>query len=246
MRRLLKWILRVVLILVALVVVLLCFKDSILRVVIEHRIRSETGMGVSIGRYSSGLFSPVVTIEDLKLYNTAEFGGTPFLELAELHVELDARELARRKLHVSLLRFNLAELNIVRNEAGKTNLFTIGKKLRLRTLKKALPRKAFGDFEFTGVDVLNLTLGKARFIDMKDANATCENDLNLRSQMFTNIRTQDDLNGVLILLYLRSGGNLCFIPRESIQGFLSEKWGGTKSRKRPPAEATAAPAPKAD
>ena len=106
----------------------------------------------------------------------------------------------------------------------------------------ALPRTRFGDFEFTGVDVLNLTIGHAKFIDLTNSNATCENNLNLQRQVFENIRTQDDLNGVLILLYLRGGGNLCILPREAIQGFLTEKWSRTKSNKRRAGDTNAAPA----
>jgi len=76
MKWLFKWVLRIVVLAVVAVVLLLVFKDTILRMVAEHQIRSETGMDVKIGRFSSGLFSPVVTIENFKLYNTPEFGVT--------------------------------------------------------------------------------------------------------------------------------------------------------------------------
>jgi hypothetical protein len=227
-----------------LAVALLLFKDAILRVVIEHRIRAETGMDVSIGRYSSGWLSPVVTIQDLKLYNTAEFGGTLFLNIPELHIELDGAALAKRQLHINLIRFNLGELDVVRNEAGQTNLFSIRKKFKTRLLKRALPRTFFGDFEFTGVDVLNVSLGKAKFIDLKEPNGTCENNLNLQNEIFKDVRTEDDLNGVLIVLYLRSGGSLCFIPKETMKSFLTDKL-TNKSKKRRPGETPAA-VPKSD
>ena len=88
MKWLFKWAVRLVLLVVVGVILLLVFRDSLWRAVTEHRIRAQTGMDVSIGRFSSGLFSPVVTIENLKLYNTAEFGGTLFLDVPELHLEL--------------------------------------------------------------------------------------------------------------------------------------------------------------
>src|ERR1041385_6419818 len=73
MKWLFKWALRLVLLVVALVVVLLLSKDTIFRIVIENRIRSRTGLDVKIGKYSSSIFSPVITIENLRIYNTAEF-----------------------------------------------------------------------------------------------------------------------------------------------------------------------------
>src|SRR6185437_3138981 len=120
MKWLFKWAFRVIALAILAVVLLLVFKDTILRKVGEHQIRVETGMDVKIGRFSSGLFSPVVTIENLKLYNTPQFGGTEFLIVPELHVELDAEALAAHKLKIKLVRFNLAELDVVKNQAGQT------------------------------------------------------------------------------------------------------------------------------
>src|SRR5215831_17756909 len=98
-RWVIKWALRLALAVVALVVVLLLCRNAILRTVIENRIRAQTGMEVRIGKYSSDLFSPVVTVEDLKIYNTAEFGGAPFVSIREVHFELDPQALALHKLH---------------------------------------------------------------------------------------------------------------------------------------------------
>src|SRR3569833_2556869 len=123
MRWLLKWTLRLIFLTVLTVILLLVFKDTILRKVTEHRIHSETGMDVKIGRLSTGLDG--VTFENLKLYNTPEFGGTEFLIIPELHLEFDTEALAAQKIKIKLLRFNLAELDVVKNQAGQTNLVTI-------------------------------------------------------------------------------------------------------------------------
>src|SRR5207244_2321724 len=115
MLRLLKWALRIVMLLIVAVVLLLVFKDTILRKIAEYQIRSQTGMDVKIGRFSSGLLSPDVTIENLKLYNTPQFGGTEFLTIPELHIEFDAAAFQRQRLRIKLVRFNLAELDVVKN-----------------------------------------------------------------------------------------------------------------------------------
>jgi hypothetical protein len=234
MRWLFKWALRLVFAVVALVVVVLLCRNSILRIVIEHRIREQTGMEVRIGRYSSDLFAPVMTIEDLKLYNTPEFGGTPFLSIPEIHLELDPQALALHKLHFRLIRFNLAELDVVRNEAGKTNLFSFVSQPRLHALKKGEGEvgKLLGDFEFQGVDVLNISIGKARFVDLKNPANNCESRFGLDNQVFKNIRNSDELNGVVFLLYLRSGGGLCFMPQTTLKDLLNEKLPGNKPKRQ--------------
>lgn len=42
-----------------------------------------------LGRLEIGLLNPKVTIENFVLYNAAEFGGAPMVDLPELHVEYD-------------------------------------------------------------------------------------------------------------------------------------------------------------
>ena len=84
-----KWLFRLFLLAVVSIVILLLSLNSILRVYVEHRIRAQTGMDAEIGKFSVGLTEPTVTIQNFKLYNPPDFGGTPFLDIREIHVEYD-------------------------------------------------------------------------------------------------------------------------------------------------------------
>jgi uncharacterized protein involved in outer membrane biogenesis len=201
MKRLIKWLFILMLAAVAVVVGLLLSKDAILKATVEQQIRAQTGMDAKIGRLSLGLLSPVVTIENLKLHNTPEFGGTPFLDIRELHLEYDRDALAQRKLKIKLLRLNLEELTVVRNPNGTTNIST------MNTPAPSKPPKLAGDIEFKGVDVLNLSLGKIQLIDLKEPRNNRIRNVNLQNQVFHNVRTPGDLYGVLLILWTRSGGS---------------------------------------
>jgi len=157
--------------------------------------------------------SPVLTIEDFKVYNSAEFGGTPFLNIPELHLELDADALSRHQLHIKMMRFNLAELDVVRNEAGQTNIYSILDKVKAEAAQDGsrMPN-LLKDFEFTGIDVLNLTLGKASFIDLKDPKHNREIRVDLQNQIFRGVKSDADLYGILFMVWLRSGGNFALAP----------------------------------
>jgi len=213
-RRLIKWLLLLALLSMALVVLLFIFKDSIARVVLENRIRKLTGMEAQIGKFSSGRtnFSTFVTIQNLKLYNTAAFGGTPFLDVPELHLEIDPVALAERKLHFTVARLNLAELDIVRNELGQTNISFLASNVPTQSAKSGGTTIKIQDFEFVGVDVLSLSLGKAKFVDLKNAKNNREIRVELQDQIFKNVHQQADLLGIGMILYLRSGGALSFGP----------------------------------
>lgn len=197
MFRLIKWLFLLLFVAIALIVGLLLSKDAIAKAAAEQQIRAQTGMDVKIGRFSIGLLSPVVTIENFKLYNTPEFGGTPFLDIRELHLEYDRAAFARRQLRITLLRLSLAELTLVRNDTGKTNIASFAAAPAVKTTNAV---------HFVGVDVMNLSVGRAHFIDLRNLRNNRQFNANLQNQVFRNVKTTGDLYGVLILLWLRSGG----------------------------------------
>jgi uncharacterized protein involved in outer membrane biogenesis len=217
MKWLLKWLFRLFLLAVVLIVILLLSLNSILRVWVEHRIRAQTGMNAEIGRFSLSLTEPTVTIQNFKLYNPPSFGGTLFLDMPEIHVEYDPLALSKHQFHITLLRFNLGELNIVKNEAGRTNIFS---------LATAAVKKTGGDsateftrqtgFEFTGIDVLNVSVGTAKFIDLKDQRQNREQKIGIKNCVMKNVKSRTDLAGLAVFVALRGGdffGSLVDLPK---------------------------------
>jgi len=218
-----KWLFRLLLLAVALVVIFILSLDTILRVVIQNRIRAQTGMDAEIGKFTLGLAEPTITIKDFKLFNPPSFGGTPFLDIKEIHVEYDRAALAKSDLHVTLLRFNLGELDIVKNEAGQTNIFSIA---ALPSVKKTGGKeKSFSaqtGLTFTGIDVLNVSIGKARFIDLKDPQNNREQVIGIENCVMKDVKTPADVGGLALLVALRSGdffGSL-IDPKNSSSGLL--------------------------
>ena len=213
MKRALKWLLGLFILGVVLLVVFLLSLDTILRVMVQRNIRAQTGMDVEIGQFHLGLREPVVTIKDLKLHNPADFGGTPFLVIPEIHVEYDRAALATNQIHLTLLRFNLGELDIVRNAAGKTNLFELGLKLpnkaalNQETLSKSKSLdelKQRTGMNFQGVDELRVSIGTAKYIDLADSKNNREQNIGIENQMIKNLKTPADLAGLVLLIGLRS------------------------------------------
>jgi uncharacterized protein involved in outer membrane biogenesis len=209
MKTILKWLAVVVVLVVVLAVAFLLSLDTILRVVAENRIRAQTGMNVEIGKFHFGLLDPVVTIKDLKVHNPPAFGGTPFLNIPEIHVEYDRDALAKNQIHLTLVRFNLGELDIVKNEAGETNLLSLGVALPEKGktgghvgLKEFKQRTGL---DFTGIDVLNVSVGTAKFIDLKDPGKNREQKIGIDNLVMKNVKTPADLAGLAVLVALRSG-----------------------------------------
>src|SRR3954468_6583288 len=141
-RRLFRWALYLFIIFVVLVVAAVLLLDTIAREIAQNRIRAETGMGVKIGKLSIGLLTPTVTIENLKLYNTAEFGGAQCLDIPELHVEYDVQAARAGKMHLKLVRFNMAEVDVLQDKKGHTNFDQLQKRNAAVLSGKPAPSKS--------------------------------------------------------------------------------------------------------
>ena len=208
MKFIFKWLFRLFLLVVVLAVVLVLPLDTILRVVAEHRIRTQTGMDAEIGQFHLGLLEPVVTIKDFKLHNPPAFGGTPFLSIPEIHVEYDRNALTKNQIHLTLLRFNLGELDVVKNAEGQTNLFALGVTVPAKgapgggsqQLKEFKQRTGL---DFQGIDALNVSVGTVRFIDLNDQRNNREQNIGIDNLVLKNVKTPADLAGLAALVALR-------------------------------------------
>jgi hypothetical protein len=183
---------------------------------IEHRIRAQTGMDAEIGSFRLGITEPTVEIQNFKLYNPPDFGGTPFLDIPEIHVEYDRAALAKRQFHITLMRFNLGELDVVKNQAGQTNLFLIlaAAPVKKATIANSRELEERTGVHFTDIDVLNISIGTAKFIDLKDPNQNRTMPINIQNVIIKNVRSLADLAGLAGLIYLR-GGYMIGLPSGS-------------------------------
>lgn len=129
MKFIFRWLFRLLILTIVLVVALVLLKDVLIKALVEYRLRAQTGLDARIGRLEMGLLTPTLTIEDLKLYNPAEFGGSLFLDLPELRLEYDRPALAAGRLHLILLRMNLAVVHVVEDKSGQYNLRFLEAKL---------------------------------------------------------------------------------------------------------------------
>ena len=210
MKFIIKWGIRVLILAVVLVVAFFLSLDSILRVVAEHNIRDQLGVDAEIGRFHMGLLDPVIQIENLKIYNPSNFDGTKFVEIPEIYVEYDRETLKNSgQFHVTLARFNLSELDIVKNESGETNILSLGVTMPTKEeLKKSKGLEKLSkkyNLKFTGIDVLNVSVGKFKYIDLKDPKNNREQALDIQNQVIKNIKQPADLAGLVVLIALRSG-----------------------------------------
>jgi uncharacterized protein involved in outer membrane biogenesis len=202
MTRPVRWLLRIVvgLFILAVVAVVagIMLLDTIVRNVLISRMHSETGMEVKIDSVHVGLRSPTITIEGFKLYNTPEFGSGLCLDMRELHMEYDPASIRAGMIHLPLVRLNLAEIELIEDKQGRSNFEAIEKHSKHSKHHTHSP----DDFKFTGIDTLNLSLGKFHVSNLRSGQEE-EVDFGITNQILHNVKSEADLTGVAVLLAMR-------------------------------------------
>lgn len=188
---------------VVLAIGLLLLKDNIARNLTEDRIRRDTGFDTKIGKLEFSLFSPRVTLENVVMYNPPAFGGSVFLNVPDLHFEYDRKKLALGKLHLTFLRLTLTELHIVENQHGRTNLVDILHQVAPELLGGTSP--STDRYTFAGIDTLNLSLDHVRYTNLRLPKRNQEVKLGLKNDLTHNVRSEQDIAGILFKVLLRAG-----------------------------------------
>ena len=193
-------------VLITLLVVGLLSFDWIVKRTIQSRVNASGVAEVEIGNLNIGLLRPHLEVRNLKVFGQSQFGGVQILDLPELRVEYDRDAFKARELKLRLLRIRLNELTLVDGFAGgDTNMFQrlqgyseliVAYTNRLSEVTNRLDlasAQRIGNATFTGLDRLELTVGRVRFLDMKDPLSEKVATLNINRRVMTNIT---DLSGM--------------------------------------------------
>jgi hypothetical protein len=199
-----RWAFRGLILVIVLAVALVLLKDILAKALAEHELEARSGLEVKIGSLELGLFEPTVTLEDVKVYNRATFGGSPLLDAPDLHIEYDPGALLNRRLHLNLLRLSLAEINVVETQDGRTNLIIRPDAPDSRPGPPAQPDRVLG-FTFAGIETVNLSLNRLRYTNLKRPDKPTELQLGLRNQIFTKVRSVQELTNLVLKAMFRNG-----------------------------------------
>jgi hypothetical protein len=208
MKFFLRWAIRLFIVFAVLLVGLVLLKDTLLKRLTEYRLRSQTGLEVRIGRFEARLSGPSLVVQDFKVYNSAEFGGSALVDIPELRVECNTAQLALGKLHLTLLRLHLNEVNIVQSKDGRTNLVVLKERLQRKRGGQSSDKNRGMGLAFQGIDTLNLTVGKVKYSSLRKPSSNLEFDVGLKNELLTNVKSMEDLSGLLLKVIFRHGLNI--------------------------------------
>jgi len=202
-RRLFRWALYLFIVAVVLVVAAVLLLNTVVKQVVQSRLRSVTGMDVKIGKMDIGLGTPTIAIEDFKVFYPPEAGGSLLVSAPEIYADYDRAAMRAHKLHLKLVRVTVAELDVVQDTKGR-NLENIAKK---SGLVGEDVKKQFSAFTFTGLDTLNVTFGKLRIWRLDSPAQVEEVNIGISNEVFTNLKSGEDWRNVAVMLAGRSSAS---------------------------------------
>lgn len=206
MKKVLRWFAGIAVVLLLLVIAAFSSIDRIAKSIAEKRLRDETGMEAQIGKINISFTTGSIQIQNLKLTNPPEFGGSTFLDLPELYVEYDFEALRNNRLHLKNIRIHLSEIHIVQNKDGRknTDLFDTQKTKK----KSSNSDREKSDFQFDGIDFFEISVGEAKFSSALYPAQNFDRNLGIQNRTFQNVKTPKDLENVGLILAAQAGFNL--------------------------------------
>jgi uncharacterized protein YhdP len=202
MRRMRKWILGLTAAIVALMAALVLSRDMVLRALIEHQVQRQTGLKVSIQKVSTGLMTPTLRFQGVRLNNPPELGGGLLLSAPQMDADYDPRGALSGRLLVRTLRVRVAELNLVRNASGKTIAEILLERLEGKATQRAPRKPKPSSARFEGIDRLLLSLETINYIDQSQPRGNWRRVLNWRNREQGNLKTSEDALNWLAQTYL--------------------------------------------
>jgi len=222
-RSVLKWILLFVgggitLLLLLLVAAGAFGVDWFVKKTITRQLRESGVAEVEIGSLDIGILRPRLVLRDVKLYAEPQLGGIQILDLPELFIAYDREGLFQRKeLHLREVRIQLNELALIDGieekpmtmvqmvQALPPQMAAYTNRLASLTNEVDFARaQRVGDLHFAGVDHLELTFGRVRFIDMKDPTSERLATLSIHKRVWNNLKTVPDLVPIAVDLIIRA------------------------------------------
>ena len=200
-RRVLRWIIGIVAVLLLLLAAAILFRNPLLKTITCRNIKGNTGLEATMGGFDLDLGKSSLQITRFRIYNAAAFGGSIFLDIPEIFCEIDPRDTAQGKIRFKEVRFNLSEANVVRDTNGLTNIEALKKVMEKKTSVSTRPHT--NGFEFGGIDKLVVTLGKLNFTDLQDAANSAQVDFGIQGETIKDIKSNEELESWAASLVLR-------------------------------------------
>lgn len=198
---------KILLIVLIVIVGLVLVKDQVIKQGIIFGAGKIMGTPAKLDYFSLSLIKQKVQIKGFQLYNPPGFPREVFVDIPEISVSLQARELLKGNLHFPVIVINLKELVVYKNQMGKLNVdslkFVQQKKDEPPPAKKQ-PQKASKAMPFH-IDSLKLNVGKVVMKDYSSGSAPTTQvfDVGIKNKVYKDIDSVQQMSALILVEAMR-------------------------------------------
>ena len=138
-------------------------KNVVIKTSVTAGVRKMTGLKLSIRSMDFGIFKTLIGINELQLYNPSGFVDKLMIDCPEIYVDYDLGAFMKGRTHLEVVRLNLKEFIVVKNEAGELNLDSLKVVKEEEVIDK--DKKEKSKTRELQIDILELRIDKVVYKD---------------------------------------------------------------------------------
>jgi uncharacterized protein involved in outer membrane biogenesis len=195
-------------IIVVIFILLLVFKNVLIKIAVEEGTKRVTGLELAIGSMDVGFFAPKVDVTDMRLFNPAGFNDKIMIDIQKFLVDFELASFFKKRAHFKTLEVNLKELSVVRNKEQKLNidaLKSVGEKKQQG--KKPVEQKEAKKAPQVTIDKLILKIGKVTYKDYLPGETPFTKTVNVGiNEVYRDVTDPNKLVLLIVVRALESSG----------------------------------------
>jgi uncharacterized protein involved in outer membrane biogenesis len=191
-----------------LLVLLLVFKNMLIKAGVKKGTKEVTGLELDIGDMDLGLLESKIDITDMKLLNPEGFPDKVMIDMPKLLIDFELASFFKDGAHFETVELNLKELMVVRNKERKLNISAL-KSVSEKTGGETRPVEQETEDEVPEVkiDKLILTIGDVTYKDYSLRKTPFTKKFNIGiHEVYTDITDPKKLVNLVIVRALQGTG----------------------------------------
>ena len=174
-------------------ILVLFFKDSIIKTSAEQIGSSVLGARLNISKFSWNIAASKIIVKDITIGNPPGFEKSKFVDIPEIVVQYDPKALSKGIWHMPLALIDLKEMTVVKNDEGQLNVDALKVLHPEKNAKIAAPPFM--------IDELKLNVGKVIYKDYfkKATPEILVYNVNFKDRVLKNIDSVPKLVGGIIM-----------------------------------------------
>lgn len=196
----------------ALLLVLILGRNLLIQHGASAAVKAALGLDLTIGEVQVGLLETDFRIRELVVRNPPGFGSEPLARVPLIYVDYELGSLFSGKLHCTRIEVEVAEVSVVQDASGATNLLKVkalaegGKQEGSET--KPEPKRESKPMEMR-IDKLILSIGRVRYLKLKgDGSVQSERNLEigLDHEVFEDLTSPRQIVKLVLWRAVKSAG----------------------------------------